>query len=176
MDLAKIKSAFTASRKAASTLGSNLDEVRQHIATLKDERAQIEGHQPELATALARVDAFAAHLRHPLDDFYIGHFAVAGKFTMPDVLARDRLALAGCADLVADALKAKLKAFYTDRGDGISESDRQARLQEIDKQLLDLELLEEASIREAERAGFELMRRPDANPLAVLAADEALPK
>lgn len=177
LDLGKIKNAFTASRKAAAALGDNLEDIRQRIADLHEQRAGIEYHAPELAIALKRVDAFADHLRRPLEDFYLGHFAGAGRFVMPDILPQvtGRIALAGCADLIADALKARLRAQYAN-SDGISEKDREAKLAEIGEDLLALEMLEEASIRHAERAGFDILRRHNANPLAVLAADQVLPQ
>jgi hypothetical protein len=65
-------------------------------------------------------------------------------------------------DLLADALC-------------VTDDERQRQLAKIDKDLLDLELLEESIVRAGTRAGFKVRRRPDSDPRAVLAHDNDLP-
>jgi len=58
---------------------------------------------------------------------------------------------------------------------GVTAPQRATDRIEADRRLLDLERQEEALIRSAERAGFDVMRRADADPRAVLSSDEVLP-
>jgi hypothetical protein len=58
---------------------------------------------------------------------------------------------------------------------GMSDAELAARLAELDREIVDAELAEESAIRSLEVAGVTVLRRPDADPRAVLAADGALP-
>jgi len=51
---------------------------------------------------------------------------------------------------------------------------QETELARIDAELLDAELAEEGVIRDLEASGFDMLRRPDADPRALLAADEVL--
>lgn len=62
----------------------------------------------------------------------------------------------------------KLKTFYAGRT-VLAPEDRAARAAQVSKDLLALELAEEAAIRRAEAAGLPVDRRADADPRAVLA-------
>jgi len=73
-------------------------------------------------------------------------------------------------DLIADQV-ADLMAHR----EPLTDQQIEARVAEIDDALLVAELSEEGSTRLLERAGIFVDRRGDASPLAVLAADAALP-
>lgn len=59
--------------------------------------------------------------------------------------------------------------------EGLTDEQMNARLAEIDAEILSAELSEEAAIRALEGAGVTVLRRADASPVAVLADDAALP-
>ena len=58
---------------------------------------------------------------------------------------------------------------------GIDEKARQQKVDEIERELLDVELAEESIIRTAEASDFPIFRRATANPLVVLADDSTMP-
>ncbi|MER8844032.1 MULTISPECIES: hypothetical protein [Mesorhizobium] len=172
----KIKTALSASRKATNELADGLTSVRDRIAKLGQERQAIEGADCSLDQALERLAGFMNYMRQPLNDYYVGQFLQpSGR---PDVgMNTDqaaRLALALGADAWAKAMEGKIRQALADRP-GYTDAERAAKLDAIDAELLDLELVEESLIRNAEQAGFEVLRRHDANPAAVLAHDSALP-
>jgi hypothetical protein len=72
-----------------------------------------------------------------------------------------------------ETVKAQVATIYQGNP-GISESERQRRLEDVDRDLLDAELAEESIIRAAEASGFPVLPQ-QLDPQALLAADEALP-
>ncbi|TGQ94637.1 hypothetical protein EN851_03535 [Mesorhizobium sp. M8A.F.Ca.ET.208.01.1.1] len=83
-------------------------------------------------------------------------------------------ALAFAAPLMRERLAAEISAEYS-AGDGPTAEAHKQMLAKLDAELLELEMAEEALLRAAEAAGIEILRRIDADPRAVLAADSALP-
>jgi hypothetical protein len=78
------------------------------------------------------------------------------------------------AHMLADEVKRNVRAIYANSKQR-SDAERQQALMAIDRKLLDLELIEEGMIRAADEVGLSVLRRPDANPLAVLAHQSVLP-
>lgn len=72
------------------------------------------------------------------------------------------------------ALTMRLDNVYSKKS-GLTDEERAAAIGAADRNLFALEMAEEGLIREAERAGIDVLRRADADPRAVLAADEVLP-
>jgi hypothetical protein len=173
----KIRNALSTSRKAAGDLSDGLESVRARIAKLREEHEHIALAPPTLDQALARVDQFVTDIGRPIEDFYIGSFMAAADYRRPDTFRQvDVLALAASAELLGEKLKARLRRQYDKTPDGLTDADRKAKLSALDRELLDLELVEESLIRSAETAGFDVLRRHDADPAAVLADDSALPQ
>jgi hypothetical protein len=80
--------------------------------------------------------------------------------------------------LQPDLVKKKLKALVAEQADpnGITEADRQARLARLEKTLVDLGRVEEATIEAAEAAGESIERRSEADYRCVLALSSELPR
>lgn len=78
------------------------------------------------------------------------------------------------ASFILEGMEASIDAAYKTI-EGINEDDRQAETDVLNRKILDAELSEESLIRAANRSGFKTLRRPDADPLAVMAHDSALP-
>ncbi len=57
----------------------------------------------------------------------------------------------------------------------MTDAEQVARLAEVDAERTAVELREESAIRQLERSGLPVLRRPDASPVALLVADDALP-
>ena len=172
---AKFKTAMTAQRAAMDTLSDGLESVRREIAALHEEHEDVSMMPPPIETALKRVDEYVALLQRPLESASAMEFMVAEEYRPPALLYNvDHFAVALGAEQYGKHLKKRLREAYADQP-GISDADRQKELARIDADLMAAELVEESLIRNAERAGITLQRRRDANPAAVLAADEALP-
>ncbi|MEI8715871.1 hypothetical protein [Mesorhizobium sp. ISC11] len=174
----KIKAALGATRKATNELADGLQGVRDRIAKLAKERQAIEEAHSSLDMALERLEQHRLYLRQPLDSYYVGAFLAAPGVRQDFGMNTDnaaRLALALGADAWAKEMDAKIRASQASRP-GLTNEERAAKIEAIDAEMLDLELVEESLIRNAEQAGFEVQRRPDANPAAVLAHDSALPQ
>ncbi|TGQ01415.1 MULTISPECIES: hypothetical protein [unclassified Mesorhizobium] len=168
---ANLKMLVAGQRKAMAGLTEGLEAVRAQIRGLKERRAKVEVQPPEIEIALQRVDAWIKPMRGALEIFRAPDFAAADGFRFPSVAGFEGpLALAVVADLASDAMKAKIRTAYETKP-GISDQDRKAELLRLDQTLMEAELVEEELIRNATRAGINLLRRADADPRAVLAAD-----
>lgn len=157
--------------KAVSGLNTEVERIRGEIAALKAEREQVAQAPRTVAEAVAVLDDAldriaakftpnAAGLLNPearATDFTLGHGTHDRGTEAAVWLFRDQ---------VRDRLVAEIKA--ADHSDGIAAGDRAARLSKIDTRLLGLEREEEALIVQAADHGMEIMRRPDADPRAVL--------
>jgi hypothetical protein len=78
------------------------------------------------------------------------------------------------APMFGEVVKKRVADVYQNTA-GITEAERQKQMEAVDRDLLDAELAEESIIRAAEASGFAILRRSNASPMAVLAADETLP-
>jgi hypothetical protein len=116
-------------------------------------------------------------VKAPLTGYYIGYFIAAGNDRLPQVREPAELALALYADKWGEYIKQAMREKMAAAGrTGLTDAKCEAKLTALDRELLDLELVEESLIRTAERGGFAIPRRHDANPLAVLADDSVLPE
>ena len=167
-------------RDASTGLGKSIGDVRARIGQLQDEKAAVEAMPPALETALARVDEWVAHLgivaHHKLAATVTPERFAAATFSPPNVHSDEFGALwvLQMGPDLAQRLKEQVTAFYSDV-QGVTDAEREKRLAEIDRQILDASLAEESLLRAAEAAGFSVSRRADADPLAVLAAYGDLP-
>jgi hypothetical protein len=82
-----------------------------------------------------------------------------------------------CAMVPAQVLVYLTQTFDADyaANESISDHDRAERLRELDEQILELSLVEEAAIRSLLEKGFQVTRRTDVDPRAALADASELP-
>ncbi|TAY68453.1 hypothetical protein [Rhizobium leguminosarum] len=180
--LDKFKGAIDAFKRAtsvSSVISESLEEIRQRIDDLKFHREEItvlpvtEEVAVSRAVQLMRMNIASAQKKVGLPL----RFATApdkwkSRYEPTDDFGSLMLAYLG--DQLIDAVTAEIKQAYEDRP-GITDQERQKRLDANDREILDAELMEEAIIRQAEQQGFSIERRVDADPRAVLAHESALP-
>lgn len=168
--------ALKSAQSATRAIAESLDEMRLQIGDLKAARKKLAGLKVAEDVALGRAERWVASVvanaqqaAPSPNDFRSSRDGWQIPRTDADV--------AFCAylgDLLLDAVQAQLRESCED-DPGIGETDRKARMSALGRQLLDLELAEEAIIRHAEALGLSVMRRENADPLAVLADDSVLP-
>ncbi|TIN84869.1 hypothetical protein [Mesorhizobium sp.] len=165
-----------ATKSAAAEVKSGLDQLRAQIADLKKRRSQLEMAPVPKEEALKRIDALMDHLTERADIFLRAEqFTERDRYVMPALGQNAATILLGfAAPLLRQRLVEKLSETYA-AGDGPTADAHRQLLAKFDAELLDLELAEESLVRAAEAAGIEILRRGDADPRAVLAADSSLP-
>jgi hypothetical protein len=139
------------------------------VATINQQLAAAKQAPLPVADQLAVAGAYVAQLAdHPTvavvaDKLRLGwrDDIVTGKEAVLAILAR------AAPDLLHAAL-AKAIEGQGQRGGAMPAAARHERIAALEQRLRELELLEEACILRAAGAGQELLRRPDANPAAVL--------
>ncbi len=172
-----LKGLMAKTRTASDEVRDSLESTRKRIAELRSERGKIEAMRPTKEETVARYLAWARStgVRKPagVASFARGKFDPNSEWLpTPDPVA---LLVEYAWSNVAAGVRVAVDELYADGRPFISEEDRTLRLDDLDRQILDSELVEEAIIREAERVGFKLDRRADADPRAVLADASALP-
>ena len=177
--LQSLKSARKGASKAGGEARKAVDELRALRARLLDERdALINRPRPFDEAVDAAERAVAAEAQRALDSVHLPALMRPGDGRGPRLDLNDQqvaaLALAASRDGVVELIRARLEQAYADAPEPISAADKAAELERLDAQLLEVEMAEEASIRELERGGFEVMRREDADPRATLAADSEM--
>jgi hypothetical protein len=164
-------------KAAGDGLRNSLAGIRTRILDLQDRRSSIEGQPASLEEAFDRLERWAdvrsewARSRLPTSEMFL---APPTRFQAPGVYSEEHAAMAFLKPLIVDALRKDIEHVF-DNNPGISAEARAAALAAIDLELLDAELTEESIIRSAESAGFQIARRADADPRAVLADDRELP-
>lgn len=176
-----LKSALAGSRSAVQKTATGIDQLRALRLRLLDERDRVE------KTALPREEALSA-LDHSLDS--MANLALEGTHVAHLAGRRDKhskldlgaipermvgLLVASNREAVRGLLLGKLDEFYANV-EVLSSDEKQAELLRIETEVFDVELAEEAAIREAEKVGLPILRRGDADPRAALAADSELPR
>jgi BMFP domain-containing protein YqiC len=145
---------------------TELDTIRHRIAELKVEARAIADAPVPLEEAVADLDACLDHMA--------GHrqFNVGMHLYPSDPIAWPKLDVAELFVTLRPMIRAaRLDAIQRElstRLPGLPRQERDARLNEIDQQLLTLERAEEAMIEEAAAAGITIARRVDADPRAAL--------
>lgn len=176
----KIVRAMAERSKAVRAVYEEISGVRAEIVRTRQAAREVEALPPPMSEALALIDAELDRLQ---DVGLVGlevRSIVNQQFdesefriNTDDRLLPGLMALIG-RDAIRTAAAAKLEEAYRGRP-GIDQGERQARLDAFAAELLDLEFVEEAIIRQAEGAGLDISRRQDADPRAVLAPSSRLP-
>jgi BMFP domain-containing protein YqiC len=144
---------------------TELDTIRHRIAELKIEARAIADAPVPLEEAVADLDACL--------DYMAGHRQLnVGMHTYPsDRLSWPKLDVeelfVTLRPLIRQTRLDAIQRELSTRLPGLPRNEREARLREIDQQLLTLERAEETMIEEA-AAGITIARRVDADPRAVL--------
>lgn len=178
-----IKGKLTAMRAApvpVNELLETVDDLREQVARLQAEKAAVAAapRPPEEIIGLLD-DRMAALAADALDALHLPGMLYPNSDVTLNVSNSN--ALLGLLILTNRAALRKLLTSQIEAAASaapvspLTEGDRAARLSELDRATLDAELAEESAIRRLEAVGIAVQRRGDANPLAALADDSALP-
>lgn len=172
-----IANVLSRTRAASDSLRDGVEDLRSKIADLSARRDEIKAQAPLRDVAVARATEFInnqkslSETRSPgISRFLDGPTA----YRPPEMLDRHDMLFRYLAPALVEAMTAEIDRQYETTA-GISEEERERKLQEIDRELLDAELCEESIIRASEESGFTIFRRADADPRAVLAHADSLP-
>ncbi|MFC3165411.1 hypothetical protein [Ciceribacter thiooxidans] len=169
-----IEKSRAASRGAMQEVREGISSIRARISSINDEIKKISRAHVPLNVATARIDALVNEFKEKqAEALPLAERFLTPDYTMPS-FRFDMIALFLAADSVGEHLKAQVREKVESAG-SIDDAERHMRLADLDRQLLDCELSEESIIRQAEGMGFDVIRRPDADPRAVLAHDKVLP-
>jgi hypothetical protein len=152
-----------------------IEKARSRVAELKAERRRIEEAPTTFAEARAvialHVERHAADWRANAEISFFGSPQPHWSSVSPgfaDQTMQPPLSILDPAKL-ASVLFEEVKRFIEARGgEGLPTHERPAALAALDAQLFEAEIEEEEAVVVAERAGFNPLRRPDADPRAVL--------
>lgn len=175
----KLKTRRAAAAKASQDTQKALSELRSLSARLRDQRAEIKARPVPLAEAQeAAAEAVLREADGAIADLNLSSLMRPGDGRPPslnlDAQQMAMLAFAVQADGVAALVGVRLAERYRAMPEGIADNDRAAALAKIDADALAAECAEEAVIRDMEREGAAPLRRADADPRALLAADAEL--
>jgi hypothetical protein len=151
-------------------LSAAIVAVRTEIASLQQQLATVRRAPLPPAEQRRLVDAYVSELfgrGRPTVAVVGDRLRVSHRGDM--VAAEDVLSLMTwvAPEQVQEALEGELRRL-PQRADAMTADERERRTAEIERQLLDLERREEALVLRAAGDGLEVLRRPDASPLAVL--------
>ena len=172
-----LKKLLTGSRKAAASVSEGLEELRMRRLRLLDERDEIAARPVPQSEALAALDRDIDDLVSAgIENTNISSLTRSERpsWSIPGNGILLALLVGANRDAFRDQLTTLIKQSYAGGAKPIADDDRAATLRRIDDDLLDLERAEEATIRSAEAAGLPALRRADADPRAVLLADQEL--
>lgn len=193
--LSALKTKLTALRAAPTDLNGlldRIDDLRETIASHQAEREAV-SRAPRPASEI--LEALDFHLdkiaTQSVDALHLGRITrrdVPTVLELPFRLDRDTRQVDATAALQAvfglliacnrEAFRSLIAGQINDLCRGrpaLTDADQASRLAALDQEILIAEMAEERSIRDLEAAGVAVLRRPDASPLAALAADDALP-
>ncbi|TYB81765.1 hypothetical protein [Maritimibacter fusiformis] len=192
MILERLSKSLKKSRSAIADVHGGLGEIRSRIDELRDQRDAIESRPLPLASVEREVDAWLdTTVANAVTALPVNRFATPKErrrgepdFELPLPLRHGAntpdagpavgillgLLVATNREAFKMILLGRLGDYYENR-EGIEPSAAADLISEIDNEIWSLEHDEEFLIRDAEAAGLELQRRPDANPEIVLLAD-----
>ena len=181
MSITKVlKSALSGSRSATQRAAMGITQIRDLRLRLVDQRDEVSRRATPREEAIAAMDRdLARQIEVATDQINLSSLLRPGgpgpalhldlsSHALPGLLAAANLG--GLREVLIGMIDADLDGVTT-----MSREDKDRELKRIDTEILDAELAEEAMIRDAERAGLTALRRGDADPRAVLAADSELP-
>lgn len=189
--IALLKS-LTAKREAARELTSTVDDLREQIAEAQARIAAIEAAPQDIETALAAFDRWADEaatqavdslpIRRLLSPESAGRGLDMAPLARPSDRAPDATPIANAAlgliflvarDQLREVVSGQLQDLMGGQT-GLTAATRAKKVEEAKSALLALEAGEELAIRALEESGIEVVRRSDADPRILLAAEASL--
>lgn len=162
------------SKRAATDLFEGLEDIRTKIVLTLQELSVIERAPVSMSIATDRVDIWLASLRN--EDalkLFVQRFMFPA-YRAPTPTDALEFMMGILSQMARGETLKLLTSNYGETLKGLSDADRKTRFDKTAADLLALELSEEAIIRNAEQLGLDVLRRPDADPRAVLATAEEL--
>ena len=169
-----------------NSIASAIERLRADLTAAQHELQTIRFAPPTPAEIEQQVHAYVASCRRaggPLISITherglaVSWFGSAPGLPQPTIGPPQLAAVLAWLD--ADAFTARLLATFSDlpsSGEGVSAAARQTRINELTEHIEQLERREEFHIEEAARHGLEIVRRPTANPAAILGVQVAKPR
>ncbi|SDE93884.1 hypothetical protein PUH89_09600 [Rhodobacter capsulatus] len=161
---------------SVNDLLGTVDAMRDQIAALREDRTQVENAPRPLAEVMGDLDDHLDFLSTASVDA-LGLHGLRARGVPVELKASAPITLGLLVAVAREPLRRILEEQLGDleaARPGMAEADRQARLAELDGQILRAEMAEEGAIRGLEGLGVSIQRRADLNPLVALAADQAL--
>ncbi len=164
-----------------------VEKVRVQILDLKAERERFEDAPRAKSEALARMRKWVDEVMAPSGEVSIEAFITTfepktviervstgmSNGGPSQIVGRAGVDSALCwlfGNMVKERLAAAISDYYAARAtEGVTTKERDAKLEELNKRLLDLEIEEERLICQGEEAGIFILRRADADPRALAA-------
>jgi len=173
--LKSLKTTRGKAAKATAEAEAALEEIRQLRLRLLDQRDDLASRPLPLEHAVEAMEAaLERQAEQAVADINMsGLMRPGGREPSLNLDAHDRasLAFAAARKDIAALLRERLEARYESGPEPLSREQKAQKLAALDDEILSAELAEEACIRELEVAGIAFMRRADADPRALLAAD-----
>lgn len=176
-----MSAAVSALKKLDDQLAKITDAVagiRRRIGKVETAIAEVDRSFCPRGMAVNRLDAWldlcAARSQDlALGDLLSGEGQSGGQFfnVLPSSDLPFPFLVTCCRDQVRAVLIKRIDAAYAKRP-GMTADDRRQAIEKLKGERLDIEFAEESLIRAAERAGMTIARRADADPRAVLAAED----
>jgi len=152
-------------------------DVRQKIEDLQQQRSDFEKIAVEKDIAVQRAEDWLASIKaRNMGQSFVPdpkYFSLGKGYTY-----RPTGELAALSFYLSPLLRRAVLDHIEDHYSTVehmTEAERRKELESLDERILSLELTEEAILRSAEQAGFQIERRTDADPRAVLADESSLP-
>lgn len=163
-------------RSAQDQMVNGVLSIRDRIAELTAERAELQALPVPKTVAVERLEQWVASIMVIPGTPIVRPSSFAGNAPGYSVPRSDfDTAIASFAiPLIRQSALSMLDIHYETIGK-VDDEANQAEITLLNRQLLDLELAEESIIRAADKNGYEIRRRADADPRAVLAHDSAMP-
>lgn len=179
--LEKLRAASKQAAAARSDLQIAVEEIRNELSRLRQERGAVEGAPITRAETAQAIKLHLDHLQaEAMARLSPGGFRRGGSAASADDAFRVRASqYTSAAELVGGlclfGLRSQIESNMLDLemtavpGDGLSDSERAAKIRKIDADIDAAERAEEFLIRNAEDAGISVYRRRDARPEIYLA-------
>lgn len=162
------------SKRGAKELFTGLEEIRTKVILASNDMSDIERAPVSLAIATERVDRWLEGLHdNELLKGFVQRFMFP-SFNAPTPAEALDFMMGILSQMARGEMLKVLTSCYGENLNGLSDDDRKSRIIKKSAELLALELSEEAVIRNAEELGLDVLRRPEADPRAVLAVKEDL--
>ncbi|NSZ82937.1 hypothetical protein G6L97_00760 [Agrobacterium tumefaciens] len=170
---ADAKKSVSKSKRAGADLFEGLEDIRLKVVLTRAAIGELERAPVALSIASDRVDTWLADLhKEETLKLFVRRFMFPSYRAPQPAEALDFM-MGILSQMVRGEMLKLLTANYGDI-EGLTEADRKSQIEAKTAEALALELSEEAIIRHLEDLGLDILRRFDADPLAVLASKESL--